>query len=126
MNIPKQPPKPCAYTAGKMILFGDQKWNLVFNMMIGIQKAVSSANNNNRMLYEVPNDFELKNQFELAPPRLGEQSGIDSHCIFTDYAPNVFHQIRKYRNIKTIDYINSIGAAKIMKSFMMGELSSLS
>lgn len=37
---------------GKMIFFGDDNWNLVLNMMIGIQMAVRSVRGYQEMIYE--------------------------------------------------------------------------
>ena len=46
-----------------MIFIGDQNWNLVLNMMIGIQMAVRSVNGYTEMLYEQPKDFNLRYYF---------------------------------------------------------------
>ena len=40
-----------------MVFFGDDNWNLVLNMMIGIQMAVRSVRGYQEMLYEEPADF---------------------------------------------------------------------
>ena len=39
-------------TEGNMIFFGDDNWNLVLNMMIGIQMAVRSVRGYQEMFYE--------------------------------------------------------------------------
>ena len=62
MNIPKEHPKNST-TEGKMILFGDQKWNLVLNMMIGIQMAIGSVRGYQEMFQEQSEDFDLKYTF---------------------------------------------------------------
>lgn len=46
-----------------MVFVGDDKWKLVLNMMVGIQKAIGSVRQSQVMAFEVPNDFRLKNSF---------------------------------------------------------------
>ena len=43
MNIPKNSSPPKLETTGNMVFIGDEKWKLVLNMMIGIQKSVGSV-----------------------------------------------------------------------------------
>lgn len=50
-------------TEGNMVFFGDDNWNMVLNMMIGIQMAVRSVKGYQEMIYEEPKDFELKYYF---------------------------------------------------------------
>ncbi len=50
-------------TEGNMVFFGDDNWNMVLNMMIGIQMAVRSVRGYQEMIYEEPKDFELKYYF---------------------------------------------------------------
>lgn len=51
-----------------MVLIGHENWNLVVNMMMGIQMAVRSASSvlDNNL---IPDDFKLKYYFELLPKR---------------------------------------------------------
>ena len=111
---------------GNMVFFGDDNWNLVLNMMIGIQMAVRSVRGYQEMIYEEPRDFQLKYYFELVPRRFGGEDYISRICSFTDYAPNTFNRIRKIFKIDNEEYINSIGPNRLMTSLMMGEVNSLS
>ena len=77
------------------------------------------------MFQEQPEDFDLKYNFELIPRRFGSEKHTSRICHFTDFAPNTFNHIRKIFNIDNSAYINSIGPSKLMKSLMMGEISSL-
>ena len=77
------------------MFFGDDNWNLVLNMMIGIQMAVRSVRGYQEMIYEEPRDFHLKYYFELVPRRFGGEDYVSRICSFTDYAPNTFNHIRK-------------------------------
>lgn len=110
---------------GNMIFVGDENWNLVLNMMIGIQMAVRSVRGYQQMIYEEPRDFDLKYYFQLVPRRFGDTKVLSRICSFTDYAPNTFNHIRKVFNIDNEEYINSLGPNKLMSSLMMGEVSSL-
>jgi hypothetical protein len=40
-----------------MVFFGDDNWNMVLNMMIGIQMAVRSVGGYQEMILEEPKDF---------------------------------------------------------------------
>jgi 1-phosphatidylinositol-4-phosphate 5-kinase len=80
---------------GKMIFIGDDNWNLVLNMMIGIQMAVRSVKGFQEMIYEEPKDFDLKYYFELIPRRFGNEEYNSTIYSFTDYAPHTFNHIRK-------------------------------
>lgn len=54
-----------------MLFIGDANWNLILNMMIGLQMAVRSVKSYEDMLTEEPMDFGLKYYFELVPRRFG-------------------------------------------------------
>lgn len=62
-----------------------ENFNMVFNIMLGIKKAVDSA-------YEIPllkitdKDFKLKCRFDIAPYRTDSGDSIKA-CTFYDYAP---------------------------------------
>ena len=60
-------------TEGDMVFFGDDNWNLVLNMMIGIQMAVTSVRGYQEMIYDEPKDFNLKYYFELASRKFGDE-----------------------------------------------------
>jgi|JI6StandDraft_1071083.scaffolds.fasta_scaffold11950_1 1-phosphatidylinositol-4-phosphate 5-kinase len=55
--------KRAKVSEGKMVFFGDTNWNLVLNMMLGIQMAVRSVKGFQELLYEEPQDFKLKYYF---------------------------------------------------------------
>ena len=110
---------------GTMVFIGDENWNLVLNMMIGIQMAVRSIKGLQEIICEEPKDFGLKYCFELIPRRFGDDKFTPTIYSFTDYAPNTFNHIRKIFKIDNEEYINSIGPNKLMASLMMGEVSSM-
>jgi hypothetical protein len=64
---------------------GHENFNMVFNIMIGIKKAVDST-------LEIPllkptdKDFLLKSQYEIAPYRTDSGDMVKA-CTFYDYAP---------------------------------------
>ena len=76
-----------------MVFFGDDNWNMVLNMMIGIQMAVRSVRGYQEMIYEEPRDFELKYYFELVPSRFGGeqyQSTIYFYLFFLETKKTLF------------------------------------
>ncbi|CAD8049461.1 unnamed protein product [Paramecium sonneborni] len=107
------------------VQFGHQNWNLVLNMMIGIQMAVKSVNALSD--YEVNlKDFKLKYYFELMPKRTGNEKATFKVCKFFDYAPQVFNHIRKMFFIDNDNYLSSIGPETLLSSILKGDLSTLS
>jgi len=105
------------------VSFGHQNWNLVLNMMLGIQLAVKSViekadNVTNK-------DFEVKFIFELVPKRTNETKDSVKICTFFDYAQNVFYEIRRLFGIKNEDYLRSIGPEAMLSNLIKGNLSSL-
>ncbi|CAD8212359.1 unnamed protein product [Paramecium octaurelia] len=107
------------------VQFGHQNWNLVLNMMIGIQMAVKSVNALSD--YEVTlKDFKLKYYFELMPKRTGNEKATFKVCKFFDYAPQVFNHIRKMFFIDNDNYLSSIGPETLLSSILKGDLSTLS
>jgi 1-phosphatidylinositol-4-phosphate 5-kinase len=81
-------------TEGKLVFCGHESWNLVLNMMIGIQKATRSCSDPGTV--ELTNhDFKMQYQFDLIQRRTGSEK--EKHLIykFIDYAPSAFMNIRK-------------------------------
>ena len=91
-------------------------------MMLGIQKAVSSAISNKKLIID-GNDFELKNKFEI---ETRHQERLFKYCQFSDYAPSVFFEIRRIFGISTEDYLKSIGPQNLFSGFLKGSLNMLS
>lgn len=51
-NVHKRARVNTTTSEGKMVFFGDTNWNLVLNMMLGIQMAVRSVKGFQEMIYE--------------------------------------------------------------------------
>jgi len=105
-----------------MVFFGDSQWNLVLNMMIGVQTAVKSLGN-----YSEADDFKLKYYFELMPKRFGgdKHHNTTSICRFMDYAPNTFHCIRRLFGVSNDEFARSMGPDGLLASLVMGEMASM-
>ena len=71
-------------------------------------------------------DFKLKFVFELVPRRVMDHKTAYKICKFFDYAPKVFNEIRKLYNIKSEDYLRSIGPESMLNNLIKGNLTSLS
>ncbi|KAL4484387.1 hypothetical protein ABPG74_019564 [Tetrahymena malaccensis] len=129
INVPnKKSQRNLSQKNTTMVFFGHQNWNLVLNMMMGVQMAVKSVQsyNENQINKLEPQDFKLKYYFELLPRRrVGEQSTFKI-CKFSDYAPQVFRNIRIKYNISSENYLKSIGPEKLFSSIMKGDLTTLS
>jgi 1-phosphatidylinositol-4-phosphate 5-kinase len=124
-NVPKSVgTNPKFVTKQDFVHWGDENWNLVLNMMLGIQKAVKCAAANFNPLVELADqDFSERCKHKLLAGYVKARAG--KVCKFRDIAPNVFEHIRRLYNISAEQYIKSLGVEKIMRSLTMGEFSSL-
>ncbi len=123
-NIPKHIPRRSVSKDDKFISFGHHNWNLVLNMMLGIQMAVKSVVENAGPISS--KDFKLKYIFELVPRRTKDANTIYKICKFYDYAPAVFDTIRKMYGIRNDEYLRSIGPETMLNNLIMGNLKTLS
>jgi hypothetical protein len=62
-----------------------ENFNMVFNIMLGIKKAVDSTFDM-PLLNATDKDFHLKCQYEIAPYRTDSGDNVKA-CTFFDYAP---------------------------------------
>eukprot|EP00359_Climacostomum_virens_P011623 CAMPEP_0204905696 /NCGR_PEP_ID=MMETSP1397-20131031/5564_1 /ASSEMBLY_ACC=CAM_ASM_000891 /TAXON_ID=49980 /ORGANISM="Climacostomum Climacostomum virens, Strain Stock W-24" /LENGTH=686 /DNA_ID=CAMNT_0052074605 /DNA_START=106 /DNA_END=2166 /DNA_ORIENTATION=- len=124
-NVPKSiGTNPKFVTKQDFVHWGDENWNLVLNMMLGIQKAVKcAAANFDPVAVLADTDFKERCKHKLLAGYVKQRTG--KVCKFRDYAPNVFEHIRRMYNISSDQYIKSLGVEKIMRSLTMGEFSSL-
>lgn len=115
-NVPK-------VISRKVIHWGDEDWNLILNMMLGIQKSVkATAVSLDAMKEVIDAEFTAIETHNLIPGNTNRKLKIYK---FRDYAPNIFERIRRMYGIQSQDYIKSLGVETIMRSLMMGEFSSL-
>eukprot|EP00924_Labyrinthula_sp_SR-Ha-C_P009269 maker-scaffold_2-snap-gene-18.7-mRNA-1 protein AED:0.00 eAED:0.00 QI:13/1/1/1/1/1/2/326/828 len=115
---------------GKEVYFGHKNWNLVLNVMKGIQMAVG------RCVVEPYRplsmfDFSVKEKYTLIGQKqkkrvrkTGSGNGLKS-VRFIDYAPFVFNKLRESFGIKNEEYINSIGLGNVLSNIFLGSWSSL-
>ena len=113
-------PKPQA-NKKSLIQWGDEDWNLILNMMLGIQKSILVCNQDLHN-YPQPEEFQKTYKHNLLPSHGTYRRDI---CQFKDYYPSVFLRIRKFYKISNEAYLNSLGVVKLMHSLFKGEFSSL-
>ena len=106
-----------------MITFGHDNWNLVLNMMLGIRNSVKSLMHEEISAIE-REDFDSKYYFELVPKRTADTSRLKLYHFF-DFAPKVFHKIRKFYHISDDEYLKSIGPENLIGNLLMGNMFSL-
>ena len=94
------------------------------NMMVGIRSAVKGVVLNHDYVLQ-PRDFKTKYYFELCPRRTKEKN-IYKICKFQDYAPYIFHEIRRLYGITTTSYLKSIGPESSISSIFTGTLQTVS
>lgn len=69
----------------KLIHPAHENFNLVFNIMLGIKKAIDSTLDI-PMIQTTEKDFKIKSRYEIAPFRTDAKDNIKA-CTFFDYAP---------------------------------------
>lgn len=72
----------------KMIHPAHENFNMVFNIMLGIKKAIDSSHDIS-LVGVTDKDFKLKCQYEIAPYRT-DSGDLVKACTFFDYAPQIF------------------------------------
>lgn len=108
------------------ISWGDENWNLIVNMMLGIQKAVRSASATDEILTELSDSFfSQKCKHVVLPLPVGAAAAKNKIYKFRDYAPFVFERIRHLYGVSAADYVKSLGVDKILESWLLGSFSSL-
>lgn len=106
-----------------MIHPGHENFNQVFNIMLGVKKAVDAV-------LDVPlleiqeKDFKIKCVYEIAPWRSSDDESLKA-CRFFDYAPQVFESIRKKFGIRRDQYSRSLGPEQILSYMLQGQFNSL-
>lgn len=101
------------------VYFGHENWNLILNMMIGMRISVRSLQPIQVAL--VASDFKSKYVHDVITQRSSNQVYMYK---FTDYAPQVFNEIRRHFGIT--NYVHSVGPENLLGNLILGKLSSLS
>jgi 1-phosphatidylinositol-4-phosphate 5-kinase len=107
----------------KNISFAHENFNLVFNIMLGIKKAIDSTFDF-EMMNISDKDFKIKCKYEIAPFRTEQKDNVKA-CTFYDYAPQVFSDIRKHSKISKQSYSSSLGPENIISYMFSGNFQSL-
>jgi len=106
-------------TGAKFVHWGDDNWNLILNMMLGIQKAVKISAATVPIDSEVTDeDFIEKCKHQLVAANEASQGQVYK---FRDYAPSIFERIRRRYGITSAEYITSLGVGKLLNSLLKAE-----
>ena len=119
---------------GSTVFFGHKNWDLVLNVMKGIQLTVSRCYAENREINAI--DYAFKEKYTLlagathAVTHNQDMDDIDldtsgRSCRFIDYAPFVFQNLREHFGIKNEQYVHSIGPGNMLSNLMLGEYSNI-
>lgn len=105
----------------------NKNWNLVLNMMLGIQQSIHSLSKYYNDIK--PYDFIYKTKIDLTQMRsyFSAEDGSKvkpsfKRCFFTDYASYAFRSIRRRFNINDTKYVNSIGSDSMIMNLIKGRL----
>eukprot|EP00826_Nyctotherus_ovalis_P042188 TRINITY_DN4312_c0_g1_i5.p1 TRINITY_DN4312_c0_g1~~TRINITY_DN4312_c0_g1_i5.p1 ORF type:complete len:319 (-),score=78.55 TRINITY_DN4312_c0_g1_i5:357-1313(-) len=98
-------------------MYGHNNFTLVANMMIGIKKAVDSVLEYPEVRAE---DYKIVSKFYIVPwAVLNDKENMTKfrNCKFVDYAPQVFHNIRRIFKIKTHEYARALGPEQLLAAY---------
>ena len=98
---------------GAPIVFGHELWEFTWYIMSGISKSVQTAECTIQMR-------EL--EFLFNQERIYKLPFIQANCIFVDFAPCIFHLIRKQFQTDSINYLLSLGTEQFLGNLLMGKL----
>lgn len=100
-----------------LIHFGNENVELVLNMMIGIRNSVNLIGGNRSMFPLETNDDSFKeiNTFKYTH----NTNGREVQCVFHDYAPKIFYNIRKLYGFNNESYIKSLGPENFLGNLIL-------
>lgn len=120
-------PKTQIINVESTVFLLNKNWNLVLNMMLGIQQSIYSLSKYYNDIK--PYDFIYKSKIDLTQMRnyFNTQKGSNTkpsfkRSYFTDYASYVFRAIRRKFNINDTKYVNSIGSDSMIMNLIKGQL----
>lgn len=95
-------------------MFGNKNVEFVLNTMSGIKCAVNSVGDVDKLFDLSKNEEAYKevNTFSYSQTIFDKENVIifySKKCLFIDYAPKIFHNIRTMYGIKSNDYLRSLG-----------------
>lgn len=99
-------------SSNNKLFFTDELWKVVITIMSGIEMSVRVFDFD-KMLYEPSaKDFELKNIFQIHHPSLDKYKMAQ----FVDFAPLIFHYLRKVSGVFPENYLESLGSHCLSKA----------
>jgi 1-phosphatidylinositol-4-phosphate 5-kinase len=94
------------------LFFTDELWKVVITIMSGIEMSVRVFDFD-KMVYEpLAKDFELKNTFQIHHASLDQYKFAQ----FVDFAPLIFHYLRKMSGVFPENYLESLGSHCLSKA----------
>jgi hypothetical protein len=109
-------------TEGPVVFVFHKRWDLVINIMIGINKAT-------RALWDIEEhtlskaDYKMRDKYELSFKRsITENLNSRDTVSFYSFAPYVFAEIRKLYKIDSDSFLSSIGADSLINNLIRGEV----
>lgn len=98
---------------GKETIFIDSpKWNIVTTLISGISKSLSIVQSDEYHILQ-KRDYTNKNTIEIS-----SNNSTFNKCIFVDYSPYVFQEIRSSFGISIGKYLQSIGISTFEDGFI--------
>ena len=103
---------------------GSNNFVLMYNMMIGIKKSVDSCIDH--PCYKLQkDDFRLKCKFYIDPYSITSNAKRKyRQCMFVDYAPQIFNNIRRLFGINKEDYLKDLGPQQLIMAAWHGDFNS--
>ncbi len=90
---------------GSKVFVTDELWKVVITIMSGIEMSVKSYDFDLKQYAPASKDYHMKNTFEVHHASLQDFRLAQ----FIDFAPPIFHYIRKVSGVSSESYIESLG-----------------
>ena len=97
----------------KMFIIHEQ-WKVVITIMSGIEMSVLAFDYERKQYTPMDRDFKTKNTFDIHHAALEQYKRAE----FVDYAPTIFHYLRKISDIFPEAYLESLGPDSLSKIIM--------
>ena len=94
------------------LFFTDDLWKVVITIMSGIEMSVRVFDFDKNLYEPRAKDFELKNAFQVHHPSLDQYKIAQ----FVDFAPLIFHNLRKKNGVFPENYLESLGSQCLSKA----------
>eukprot|EP01065_Artemidia_motanka_P019924 TRINITY_DN23844_c0_g1_i2.p1 TRINITY_DN23844_c0_g1~~TRINITY_DN23844_c0_g1_i2.p1 ORF type:complete len:1033 (+),score=380.30 TRINITY_DN23844_c0_g1_i2:61-3099(+) len=126
---------------GRQVMFGDGAWLTGTCILSGVQKSVQhredccgrgppgkidASDLNDKVTWSLTSGKQVHgNPPKSSPPKGVQASPANCEVFFTDYSPQVFHDMMRLSGLTGEEYLDSLGIRQMVASMLLGVMTSL-